>query len=116
MDMSTENDNLNGLGLFLAGGLVGAALALILAPQSGKKTRRDIARLGKRAKLESERIQMEVGHAIEDLVDDVSEKVQESLEKGYKWTEKTTHGVLDALNTGKDYIQREIEKALHTNA
>ena len=114
--MSTENQNLNGLGLFLAGGLVGAALALILAPQSGKKTRRDIVRLGKRAVLESERIQMEVGHAIEDLVDDVSEKVQESLEKGREWTEKTTDGVLNALNTGKDYIHREIEKVLHSRA
>jgi gas vesicle protein len=114
--MSTENEKLNGVGLFVVGGLVGAALALILAPQSGKKTRRDIVRLGKRAKLESERIQLEMSHAINDLVDDVSEKVQEGLERGREWTDRTTQGVLTALNTGKDYIQKEIEKVLHARA
>ena len=114
--MTTENEKLNGVGLFVVGGLVGAALALILAPQSGKKTRRDIVRLGKRAKLESEKIQLEMSHAINDLVDDVSEKVQDGLERGREWTDKTTQGVLTALNTGKEYIQKEIEKVLHAKA
>jgi gas vesicle protein len=114
--MRTENEKLNGVSLFVVGGLVGAALALILAPQSGKKTRRDIVRLGKRAKLESEKIQLEMSHAINDLVDDVSEKVQDGLERGREWTDKTTQGVLTALNTGKEYIQNEIEKVLHAKA
>ena len=114
--MTTENEKLNGVGLFVVGGLVGAALALILAPQSGKKTRRDIVRLGKRAKLESEKIQLEMSHAINDLVDDVSERVQDGLEKGREWTDRTTQGVLTALNTGKEYIQKEIEKALQAKA
>jgi|RhiMetdeSRZDD1v2_1073273.scaffolds.fasta_scaffold360793_2 gas vesicle protein len=114
--MTTENEKLNGVSLFVVGGLVGAALALILAPQSGKKTRRDIVRLGKRAKLESEKIQLEMSHAINDLVDDVSEKVQDGLERGREWTDKTTQGVLTALNTGKEYIQNEIEKVLHAKA
>jgi len=114
--MTTENEKLNGVSLFVVGGLVGAALALILAPQSGKKTRRDIVRLGKRAKLESEKIQLEMSHAINDLVDDVSERVQDGLERGREWTDKTTQGVLTALNTGKEYIQKEIEKVLHAKA
>ena len=114
--MTTENEKLNGVSLFVVGGLVGAALALILAPQSGKKTRRDIVRLGKRAKLESEKIQLEMSHAINDLVDNVSEKVQDGLERGREWTDKTTQGVLTALNTGKEYIQNEIEKVLHAKA
>jgi gas vesicle protein len=114
--MTTENEKLNGVALFVVGGLVGAALALILAPQSGKKTRRDIVRLGKRAKLESEKIQLEMSHAINDLVDDVSERVQDGLERGREWTDRTTQGVLTALNTGKEYIQKEIERVLHAKA
>jgi len=114
--MATENEKLNGVGLFVVGGLVGAGLALILAPQSGKKTRRDIVHLGKRAKLESEKIQLEMSHAINDLVDDVSEKVQEGLERSREWTDRTTQGVLTALNTGRDYIQKELEKVLHAKA
>jgi gas vesicle protein len=114
--MTTENEKLNGVALFVVGGVVGAALAFILAPQSGKKTRRDIVRLGKRAKLESEKIQLEMTHAINDLVDDVSERVQDGLERGREWTDRTTQGVLTALNTGKEYIQKEIEKVLHAKA
>lgn len=38
-----ENTGLIALFSFLAGGLVGAGLAFLLAPQSGKKTRKQIA-------------------------------------------------------------------------
>ena len=45
--MSSNNENESGLGAFLAGfiigGLVGAAVALVLAPQSGEETRSQIA-------------------------------------------------------------------------
>lgn len=37
-----ENTGLIALFSFLAGGLIGAGLALIFAPQSGKKTRKQI--------------------------------------------------------------------------
>ncbi|MEK7307738.1 MAG: YtxH domain-containing protein, partial [Nitrospirota bacterium] len=38
------------LGAFLIGGIVGAGLALIFAPQSGKKTRKDISRFTRRVR------------------------------------------------------------------
>ena len=45
--MFYEDDNTGAAILisFLAGGIVGAGLALLLAPQSGKRTRRQIADL-----------------------------------------------------------------------
>ncbi len=42
---SDENKGVIVLFSFLIGGLVGAGLALLLAPQSGKKTRRQIVDL-----------------------------------------------------------------------
>ena len=45
--MSKNNDRESGFGAFLAGfiigGLVGAAVALVLAPQSGEETRNQLA-------------------------------------------------------------------------
>jgi hypothetical protein len=45
--MEARNEKLNGALMFVAGGLLGAGLALLLAPQSGRRTRRDIVHLGK---------------------------------------------------------------------
>ncbi len=42
--MLLDRKNLKYIGLALAGGLVGAGLGLLLAPRSGRETRRRIAR------------------------------------------------------------------------
>ncbi len=110
--MEARNEKLNGVLLFVAGSLLGAGLALVLAPQSGRRTRRDIVHLGKMAKKKSEQIQLEMRHAIDDLVEDISEKMQEGMDRGREWTEKTTQGVLQALNSGKDYIRKELENVI----
>jgi hypothetical protein len=64
------------------------------------------------AKKKSEQIQFEMRHAVDDLVDDISERMQEGMDRGREWTEKTTQGVLQALNSGKDYIRKELENAI----
>ena len=114
--MEARNEKCNGVLLFAAGSLIGAGVALLLAPQSGKRTRRDIVHLGKMAKKRSQQIQVEMRHAIDDLVEDISEKMQEGMDRGREWTEKTTQGVLQALNSGKDYIRRELENVMSRGA
>jgi len=110
--METRSEKLNGVLLFVTGSLLGAGLALVLAPQSGRRTRRDIVHLGKMAKKKSEQIQLELRHAIDDLVEDISGKMQEGMDRGREWTEKTSQGVLQALNSGKDYIRKELENVI----
>lgn len=114
--MEIGNQKVNGLTLFVAGSLLGAGIALLFAPQSGRKTRRDILYLGKMAKNKSEQIQLEMSHAIDNLVEGISEKVEDGIERGREWTDKTTQGVIQALNTGKQYVQKEIEKVMHARA
>ena len=110
--MDTRNERFNGALLFVAGSLLGAGLALLLAPQSGRRTRRDIVHLGKMAKKKSDQIQLEMRHALDNLVDDISERMQEGMDRGRDWTEQTTRGVLQALNSGKDYIRKELENVI----
>jgi gas vesicle protein len=110
--METKNEKLNGALLFVAGSLIGAGLALLLAPQSGRRTRRDIVHLGKMAKKKSEQIQLEMRRALDNLVDDISERMQEGMDRSREWTEQTTQGVVQALNSGKDYIRKELENVI----
>ena len=110
--MEARNEKLDGVLVFVAGSLLGAGLALLLAPQSGRRTRRDIVHLEKMAKKKSEQIRLEVRHAIDDLVEDISETMQEGMDRGREWTENTTQGVLQALNSGKDYIRKELENVI----
>jgi len=110
--MSRENGKVYEVALFVTGGLLGATIALLFAPQSGKKTRRDIIHLGKMAKNKSEQLQLQVTHAIDNLVEGISEKVDESLERGLDWTEKTSRDFQEVLSSGKASIQREIERIL----
>ena len=114
--MEARNEKLNGALMFVAGGLLGAGLALLLAPQSGRRTRRDIVHLGKMAKKKSEQVQLEIRHAIDDLVEDISEKMQEGMDRGREWTENTTQGVLQVLNSGKDHIRKELESIISRRA
>jgi gas vesicle protein len=110
--METRNEKLNGAMLFVAGSLLGAGLALLFAPQSGRRTRRDIVHLGKMAKKRSEQLGSEMSRAIENLVEDVAEKIEEGVDRGREWTEKTTQGVIQALNSGRDYIRKEVERVI----
>jgi hypothetical protein len=59
-----------------------------------------------------EEVQLEIRHAIGDLVEDISEKKQESIDRGRDWIENTTQRVLqgkslrtsypDQLESGRD--------------
>jgi gas vesicle protein len=63
----------NGLLLFLAGGLAGAGIALLTAPQSGKKTRKDI-----------ERLTEDATHKIKSVARESADKIMDIYKQGIK--------------------------------
>ena len=97
---------------FVAGSLIGAGIALLLAPQSGKKTRRDIVHLGKVARNKAEALQLELRHVCDDWADKVVEEVQVGLGQSRQWTEKTQQGVLHALDSAMEFVRKEIRGAM----
>jgi gas vesicle protein len=68
--------------LILAGGIVGAGLALLLAPQSGQRTRKDIIRYAKKSKLRAGEAVDDLSATVSDLVDSLGDKTDDLLEKG----------------------------------
>jgi gas vesicle protein len=68
--------------LIFAGGVIGAGLALLFAPQSGSKTRKDISRYSKKARNRADEVVDDLAANVSNLVDTIGEKTDDLLEKG----------------------------------
>jgi gas vesicle protein len=108
--MAAKKGNTDTLLALAVGTLVGAGIALLFAPQSGKQTRRDVRRLGEKALDKTHTLRTEICNSIDNMADEVWNKVQEDFDQGRKWTQKAFTDLQKVLNTGKDYIQDGIDK------
>ena len=88
-------------------------MALVLAPQSGKRTRDDLRYWGRAMRIKSEKAQLELERGMKTFVADVSEKLESAVEEGKHLTDKTVPALLEALESGKKRIQAEIERVMH---
>lgn len=68
--------------LVFAGGVIGAGLALLYAPQSGSRTRKDILRYSKKARRRADEAVDDLAANVSDLVEAIGEKTDDLLEKG----------------------------------
>ncbi|TAL21984.1 MAG: YtxH domain-containing protein [Nitrospirae bacterium] len=73
---------------FLLGGVVGAGLALLLAPQSGPETRRKI----------------------KDFAEDMKDRVGSTVEKGKDFFEQKKSVITTAVEAGKEAYEKERER------
>ena len=87
-----------GVGSFLLGLALGAGVALLLAPQSGEETRREIARRARRAQ-----------DAAQDFVEDVSGTVADKFQEVRSTVEERIEATLDAVDDKK----RRVSNAFH---
>lgn len=105
--MARDNNKLNALILLLAGAAAGAALALLYAPQEGKKTRKDLQRFGKRALDKAEEFQSELREQVNDLIEGIVETSNQGFDKGKEFTEKIRGDVVDILESGRKILESE---------
>ena len=108
--MAPKNENKNILLALTIGAITGAGIALLFAPQSGKQTRRDVRRVGKKALDKTQSLRAELVSSIDNMADEIWEKVREDLDQGRKWTEKSFAELQRILNSGRDYIRDGIDK------
>jgi gas vesicle protein len=82
------------IGWFVGGALIGGALALLMAPQSGKRTRRDLkkqADKGRKSFLESSQDIVSRGRELYERGREIAEETAEIFERGRKIAEKTVN-------------------------
>ena len=102
--------NINTTAAFIAGSLLGAGVALLLAPQSGRKTRRDLSHFAEKTRNKVEAAQIELRHSIDNIVADAAERIEAGLNRGIDWTDSKIAELQRALDAGREFIQGEIEK------
>ncbi len=91
---------------FVTGGVLGAAAALLLAPQSGRESQRQLRGYARRAE-----------QGIHELADKANEGVDEALDKGRDFINDTRAVLTDAVEAGRSAMYKEHERLCsNTNA
>lgn len=88
---------------FLLGGVVGAGLALLLAPQSGQETRRRIRELSD-----------DIREKTTDYVGKTKDKVAGMVDDGREYYEERKSIIKSAIDAGKEAYEKEKEKLSKT--
>jgi gas vesicle protein len=108
--MTDEIVNRNTAGALIMGAFLGAGVALLFAPQSGRKTRRDIHRITEKAANTVEAARIELQQSIDNILGDIEEKLQDGLTAGANWTDGKIVELRRALAAAKKSIAAEISK------
>ena len=109
--MDERNDGVMvGAMLVLVGAILGAGAALLFAPQSGQKTRKDISRYARKTGKVVEGVAGEVVGSVAGMADAVEEKAEELLDKGKDLSRESREAVLAALNEGQERLGRQRDR------
>jgi gas vesicle protein len=96
--------------LVAAGAILGAGVALVLAPQSGKETRRDIARYARKTGRKIGGVAGEVAEAVTDMAETVEEKADDLLGRGKELTKESKEAVLSVIDEGQERLSRQRDR------
>jgi gas vesicle protein len=92
--------------LMVAGGIIGAGLALLLAPQSGQRTRRDISRCAKRVKSRADEVVEDLKDNINDLVETIGDKTEDLVEKGKDVAGNARKDLIHLIEEGASRLEK----------
>ncbi|MBI5343465.1 MAG: YtxH domain-containing protein [Deltaproteobacteria bacterium] len=104
------NGAMTGTLLLAAGALIGAGAALLLAPKSGKDTRKDIARYAKHARRKAEGVVGEFTDSVSEMVDAVGDKAEDILDHGKDLTHEAKKELIGAIEEGRKKLERQRTK------
>ncbi len=93
-----ETDGGAGFKWFVVGALIGAGVGLLLAPQSGARTRRDLGRKARRLRAQAE-------ERLEELTDDLGERGRRIAGTVEEW--------VDTVSDGVEEGRRTVERSAH---
>jgi len=107
--MESEKDNkiLVGALMLLAGGILGAGVALLYAPQSGEKTRKGIARGARKARRRTEQVVDDFSQNLSEVVEMVGDRAADILEKGRDMAYGAKKEILKAMEEGEERLQKQ---------
>ena len=106
--MAFKTNNTTKDALWLVGGsVVGAGLALLFAPKTGRKTRTEIARFGKDMGRISNRAVREFSANISTFTDKTGDRAADILRNGQTLSKDAKRGILTAIERGQDTLEHQ---------
>ena len=91
----------------IAGTIIGAGVALLYTPQSGKATRRDILYYTKKGRRKAKRILEDFSDTVSDMVDTLGENTMSVVEKGKDVVHEAHRGVLETIEEGQERLSKQ---------
>jgi len=92
--------------LMAAGGVIGAGLALLFAPQTGDKTRKDLLRYAKKARHKADEAVEELASNVNSMVDTIGEKTEELVEKGKELAGGSRKELIRLIEEGASKLEK----------
>lgn len=105
-----NNSAMVGALMLVAGGIIGAGVAILYAPQTGKETRKDIRRFAKKTRRRAEGVVDDFSDAVSDMVDAVGEKASEILDKGKDLAHDAKLELIKAIEEGQEKLEKQRTK------
>ena len=92
--------SLGAVGLaFATGGLVGAAVALMLAPKSGRDSREQVRGYARRAE-----------EQVQELAEKATDLMDQAVDKGHEFVQEKKMVLAEAVEAGRTAMHRERER------
>ncbi len=97
-------------GAILIGALIGAAIALLYAPKSGRETKKDITRAARRAKNSTVDLIEDTIDDVTDFVNDLRGKAADIADQGADLSGKARKEIMATLEQGQKAIEKQKQK------
>jgi gas vesicle protein len=102
-----ERDSGGGLGSFVLGALVGAGIALLLAPKSGAETQEDLKEQARKLRSAAEERVKEAQRQLEERLEGVRDGVQTRFED----VKEAVHAGRDAATDARGDLERRLQRS-----
>src|SRR5262249_1721209 len=105
----------SGIGPFLLGIAIGAGVALLFAPRSGRATRRDIKRRVRRVRRAAEDAVTGVADGVTETFQDARQKVEDKIDdarRAFDLKREQVHRAMDAGRTAAREAREELEQRI----
>jgi gas vesicle protein len=96
--------------LLLAGGLIGAGLAILYAPRSGPKTRRKLLRYAEKVQGDAEELFRDTTSSLSEVMEELSERSADLIERGSEVTQEWRQQLLSTMESGQKSLETQRRK------
>ena len=99
-------------GAFLLGGMIGAGIALLYAPKSGRETRQDISKAARRVKRDAVELVEDTIQNVDEFVGTVKDQASDIIERGVELSDSAKKEVIKSLEYGQKMMEKQKKRIM----